>query len=855
MGRLLSLVGTLTMHAFHEHLARQIADKLKRRRIVVWYDERCEWVDFIEELSLGAVTPDAIHSVRVGELGATLARLGEAVITLRFSLETRVAKDFPDPLLVYLPGVARPTRYSMLMEMEKAGDCIGDSSPWSLRKQARVCLARHYTDGKIDELLRADSVAYTDIVKMLELGGGSHGASPLKLKYPELKFADLLAYWLTHPNDDSDVLGRGAYEELVALITSRSGLSLARGGTLDDIRRGLLRHVLLTEFRSDLGGAAPVAFASIPMPTGDTLHHCREIAVALRTRHADHYENLADEVEAALHLRDLAIPADRLGHVDTFRFEEKLLLDYAVARAAEGSFEVACNVVDERRSSFWLDRDPHRQAQWQAASRVCDLGALAKKVRGEVKKAGGDAAGLVRRYAEDWQALDGLHRETEAWVANMDEEPVCEAALHVVRAALEETLEAMARAFTEALRASAWSVPGVLHQTRIYPEIVATRGGPVAWFWVDAMRYEMGVELYHLLREALDLVLVPAVVALPSITPVGMAALLPGAAAGFTVVEHGGGVVGAVEGAPLASSADRMQYLRGRVPGAKDLLLSKVLHATKGKLRGEVEGAPLLVIRSQEIDESGESGSAGARALFGAVVHNLARAVRKLADAGVEHFVVTADHGHQFLRRKEEDVSIEKPGTHEIDLHRRVWVGRGGKTPPATVRVRAAELGYAGDLEYVFPMGLGVFKAGGDLTFHHGAASLQELIIPVLSFRMPVKTGPVTSSVKLEFTDVPKLQREPVFALKLRATGLFGTTVRVVLVAGDVHVGGAAHAMGSAWNERHKTVRIDPNGTVFLLMSVEDATATRARAVAIDAETGVTLATSDEIQLQVTVNR
>ena len=842
-------------HAFHEHLARQIADKLKRRRIVIWYDEREEFVDFIEELSVGAVTEKPIHPIRVGEFDATLARLHDAVITLRFALEARVAKDNPDPLLVYLPGESRPSKFSMLMEMEKAGECIGDSPAWSLRKQARVCLARHYTDGKIDELLKGESLCYADVVGMLKLGGGGHGASPLKLLYPDQKFSDLLASWLADPASDDAILARGAFDELVTLITSRTGLVVPGAASLDDIRRLLLRHVLLSELRSDLGGAAPGSLASIPMPSGDTLHHCREVTVALRSRHADRYETIADKVEAALHLRDLAVVAERLGRIDTFRFEEELLLTYAVEQATAGKFDVAKKVVDERRKSFWLDRDVHRQAQWQAAARVCELGAMARRVRGEVGKAAGDAASLVRRYADDWQALDGLHRGTEAWIAHMDEEPSCEPALHVVRAALEDTLETMARAFTEALRASAWSVHGVLHQTRIYPDVVATRGGPVAWFWVDAMRYEMGAELRELLREALDLVLVPAVVALPSITPVGMAALLPGASAGFTVVEHGGGVVGAVEGAPLGTSADRMQYLRGRVPGAKDMLLSRVLDATKGKLRSEVEGAPLIVIRSQEIDESGESGSAGARALFGAVVHNLARAVRKLADAGVEHFVVTADHGHQFLRRKEADVSIEKPGTHEVDLHRRVWVGRGGKTPPACVRVRAADLGYAGDLEYVFPMGLGVFKAGGDLTFHHGAASLQELIIPVVSFRMPVKTGSVTSSVKLEFYDVPKLQREPVFALKLRANGLFGATVRVVLVAGDTHVGEAGRAMGGEWDDTRKTVRIDPNGTAFMLMSVQDTGATKARALAIDAETGVTLATSDEIQLQVTVTR
>lgn len=210
-------------------------------------------------------------------------------------------------------------------------------------------------------------------------------------------------------------------------------------------------------------------------------------------------------------------------------------------------------------------------------------------MRGEVAKANGGAASLIGRYADEWHALDRLHRETEAWIANMDEEPACEPALHVVRADLEETLEAMARSFTAALSAANWSVAGVLHQTRIHPDVVATRGGPVAWFWVDAMRFEMGAELRDLLREALDLMLVPAVAALPSITPVGMAALLPGAAAGFTVVEHAGGVAGAVEGVPLGASTDRMQYLRGRIPGAKDLRLGQVLDATQGKLRNEVE--------------------------------------------------------------------------------------------------------------------------------------------------------------------------------------------------------------------------------------------------------------------------
>ncbi len=61
--------------------------------------------------------------------------------------------------------------------------------------------------------------------------------------------------------------------------------------------------------------------------------------------------------------------------------------------------------------------------------------------------------------------------------------------------------------------------------------------------------------------------------------------------------------------------------------------------------------------------------------------------------------------------------------------------GRGGTTPPGTVRVSGAELGYDTDLDFVFPTGLGVFKAGGGLSYHHGGISLQEMVIPVLTFQ------------------------------------------------------------------------------------------------------------------------
>ena len=62
-----------------------------------------------------------------------------------------------------------------------------------------------------------------------------------------------------------------------------------------------------------------------------------------------------------------------------------------------------------------------------------------------------------------------------------------------------------------------------MHQTHIYSDVVAERPKPVAYFLVDAMRFEMGVELSERLPNSVEVTVRHAAVALPSITPIGMA--------------------------------------------------------------------------------------------------------------------------------------------------------------------------------------------------------------------------------------------------------------------------------------------------------------------------------------------
>ena len=374
----------------------------------------------------------------------------------------------------------------------------------------------------------------------------------------------------------------------------------------------------------------------------------------------------------------------------------------------------------------------------------------------------------------------------------------------------------------------------MLPQTRVFPERVERGGGRAAYFLVDAMRYEMGVELQHQLRDAENLAIRPAVAALPTITSVGMAALLPGASRSFSVVEADGKIAARIDGTVLPGSAERMKAFKATAPAAAEETLGKLLQRTPGRLPKSVREADLLLIRCQEIDALGEMGDdLIARQLMDTMVGNIARAVRKLSGLGYERFVITADHGYQFAARKGEDMRLSAPGGDTVSVHRRYWIGRGGSTPSGAVRVTGAELGYETDLDFVFPTGLGVFPAGGGLSYHHGGISLQELIVPAVSFRLPVKAETAKEGAKVKLTGCPSTLTNRTFGVKVAvAADLFGNEpalLRIVLVSEGQQVGQAGMAIDAGFDREKRLIAATPGkeASVGMMLTRDDCQSVR----------------------------
>lgn len=777
-------------HLLYDYLAAQLGAKVDERGVVVWYDPRREFEEFVAELGASDET-DGLSEVAIGGGGARLARFDGSVYALRMLVEPLVGGDEPSPVVIYLAGVERSDD-SPLMELELAG------TRWAprLRQLAGIALRKRFTDGVIDELLGPETVTYGDLVRAVQSDGGEP-PSLLRAILTSASSEGQIAHWLASPDVDRAITEKEASAELGKLIGTRLGLALTDEG-LAKWRSITTRFVLGAEFRADLQTPPPAAVDNLPSTTAEVEQRVRVIAGLLRKEHAGAYPGMADRAEHELGLTAASVDALLLGSIDTFRFEEQALLDRCASLIQEGRFGEVLEIAEERRGSFWLAHDVDRQAQWESMRLAASLGEVTHEVAAELSDPPTSPAVWVERYAQDWHRVDGAQRKLESWLPKLEEE-ADERGISAVRRSYDDLLDKLAQGFVEALVQADWSAEGVRRQTSIFDDLARPDRGRVAYFLVDAMRYEMGVDLAERLQDHGETTISAALGVLPSITSTGMAALMPGARTSYDLTEQGGKLTAAVDGAFLPDLKARKKHVAARVPSSVDLALDDVAQLSRAKLTKKIGDADLVVVRSQDIDLFGEGGSSLARSVMDTVIDNLARAIRKLAAVGVERAVVSSDHGHLYASEDRDDsMKIEAPGGEQVELHRRCWIGRGGATPPACVRVAARALGSDTDLDLVFPSGTGVFKAGGDLSFHHGGPTLQELVIPVITFRSSNSTPESRRPAELAIAGAPSVITNRMFSVQLSHASLLGTDTPVmpILEHDGRQVGSVGMALG-----------------------------------------------------------
>lgn len=327
------------------------------------------------------------------------------------------------------------------------------------------------------------------------------------------------------------------------------------------------------------------------------------------------------------------------------------------------------------------------------------------------------------RANSPWCLLDTHHRHLESRWYNFDPHsadphPGLDKLILKAEQRYTEVGSQLAKVFVTQFSKAKHPIAGLLRQVQVYETQVKPHlgKGKTAYVWVDALRFEMARELADVLKSDFALTLRPALATIPTITEIGMASLVPRTDQGVKVVPVGGGKLGLeVAGTVLKDRKDRTGLLKTHagVP-VYEAKLDDLLPRPSKKVRDGIQGADLVLITSQEIDELCEADNiTQARRQMDGVLNDLRRGFRVLADLKVKTIVLAADHGHLFGEEVGDDMKIEAPGGDTADLHRRVWVGLGGTSEPSYLRTSLKSLGVESDLDLATPWTLACFKSKG----------------------------------------------------------------------------------------------------------------------------------------------
>ena len=220
------------MHLLHNYIAHNLADHLRKARVVVWYDlpgdyhpssTRCAASQLPRRCRRHQLEP-----VQVEGLTAALCCYAGSFLAVRLAVEDRVAGERPEPLLIL-----RTRRRLRRRELIAAGTGTGGHA---LRTQPQArrrppAAAPQLSDAAIDELFAAPGL--TTPPWPPPSNGGRGGPSALRLALPDdADTAQMLTHWLADPATDTAIAGQQPRAELYQLVACRLGLALAAGTDL-----------------------------------------------------------------------------------------------------------------------------------------------------------------------------------------------------------------------------------------------------------------------------------------------------------------------------------------------------------------------------------------------------------------------------------------------------------------------------------------------------------------------------------------------------------------------------------------------------------------------------------------------
>lgn len=801
-----------------------IQDRLKERimqnGVLVVYDPERRYRELCLEL--------AADEIRVIDAGENSIESREA------ALQTLKELGQPNPILkgmlVYIPARAP------LTDEEKQRD------PFALYM---VC-GSVFPDGDGDEyqnLCLAAKPDHTTQIRrifsenpdppfaVIDAVGGGTGWPSLQALLGVESARDILFALLAPSEIQGKALkGQDAWvSEARELFQAALGLHLiTRSKTWASVADELWRFLLFSEFVFDLPETLPDSLANVPRANPEARPLVEDLCDRLRNdrRTQAVYIERAEAIEKELDLPAQCKGIENLGVRDTFPFEERSFLEQAVGALNRGDTDVVRAILERRECSVWTGKGENL-AQWAVVRAALNLVEACEDYDRQLPDHTHSQEKLIYFYTGCLCEVDRRHREFEQAVGDcIVFQTTLDESIEQARSRYQRLAGKVHNLFIHHLEKYGWPPAGRLANADLFDLLVAPKlresGRRVALFLVDALRYELGVALTKQLSEDGQAELQTAFAQLPSITPVGMASLLPGAGQLLILKRSDkGDLLPMLGDVPVANVNQRMDVLR-KYYGQRfaEMPLKNFIRSQK-PLPGTVH---LLVLRSEKIDAQLETDPEAALGLIHESLKRIRVAVHKLEEIGFYDVVIATDHGFFLSASTQAGDVCAKPQGNWINVHERSLLGRGA-ADAANFVIPAERAGIRGDFEQLAgPRGLVPYRAG--MLYFHGGASLQETVLPVITMRLRTKESVYRKPiVTISYKNGAKrvTTRLPVIDVKLEYYDLFEPDINfeILLEAHDKkgNVIGEAKASGPV-NPATGTINLKSGERVQVTMRI-----------------------------------
>ena len=746
-----------------------LRNRLAVKRVVFWHDPAGEYSAELDALDLGGVHVIHVQDNEFGVKSALLAdHVSQHLVYRTGDLPRGTANWLLDLELAY-GGVFIADKTSMLQQELGLNDpafaqVIEQHQKFFAANSRKQALEKLLTDADdatrlrakmCQVLVKAPGNKLTDITRELlaENAAGKTG-----------KFDDLVTFGLDE----------FFWEGLASIYKYPS-----KTPTMDDFILWMFSRAI-----EDFASPTPDEFRNVRSDFNSLRYDVRsqQMMTALASRAAEALD-VKSKIEHRAY-RDLA-------KVTIFEeIDRKVIVDLAAAVADQSvTPREVSEVVRQRQESLWKAKYAKLYEAIQSASEL--LAAIAG-----LPTAIASAELGLEKYQSAWFRIDQKYRWfTHAYQTADFQKPLESLKAEVDKQYANKYLYDFGGCWQQALEPTGeWKSAALAPQAKFFERYVApvVKDGRTKAVVIisDGMRYEVADELASMIRseDRFDASLSAVLGSLPSYTQLGMASLLPQS----SLELDPNALPVLADGKPTSGTANRdkiLQAVKGHAIAAADVL------AMPGEeLRELYKQHQVFYVYHDRIDAAGDK-AATERTVFEAAeetLRELLLLVKKWTNANATNILLTADHGFLY-----QDIPLEKSyyvsespqGDAVTKINRRYVLGRALKPSPSFMTFTSAQAGLAGDIDIQIPKSIHrIPLPGAGTRYVHGGASLQEIVVPVVTVnkrrkgdvrRVNVDLMPETDKITTGQLAVRLLQREPV------AEKIQPRQVRLGLYVGD----------------------------------------------------------------------